>query len=106
MRPFEPDKVAIAELTMWKLQQSLFEKYGGRVARVAGAQPQAFDAMCAYVAEREQAGDFTIHDARLKILFWECLRAPKCPPLAGAEARALIAEHPADRRASRAAPAP
>ena len=97
---------AAAELALWKLQKSLYERYGGRVVCVAGAPPQAFDAMCAYVAEREQAGDFTIHDARLKIRFWECLRAPKCPPLAGAEARALIAEHPAERRASRAAPAP
>lgn len=90
-------KLAIAELTMWKLQQSLFEKYGGRVARVGGAQPQAFDAMCAYAAERKEAGDFTFHDARLEIRFWECLRAPKDPLVSGEDARALIAEHPADR---------
>ena len=90
-------KLALAQLTMWKLQKSLFERYGGRVARVGGAQPQAFDAMCAYAAEREAAGDFTFHDARLEIRFWECLRAPKDPLVSGEDARALIAEHPADR---------
>ena len=67
------------------------------VARVGGAQPQALDAMCAYAAERERAGDFTFHDARLEIRFWECLRAPKDPLVSGEDARALIAEHPADR---------
>ena len=90
-------KLALAQLTMWKLQKSLFERYGGRVAQVGGAQPQAFDAMCAYAAERKEAGDFTFHDARLEIRFWECLRAPKDPLVSGEDARALIAEHPADR---------
>ena len=91
-------KLAIAQLTMWQLQQSLFAKYGGRIARVAGAQPQAFDAMIAYAAEREGAGDFTIPDEQLRIRFWECLRTPKYPLVSGEEARALIEEHPADRQ--------
>lgn len=90
-------KLAIAQLTMWKLQKSLFDKYGGRVTRVDGAQPQAFDAMIAYAAERESAGDFTIPDEQLRIRFWECFRTPKDPLVSGEDARALIEAHPADR---------
>ena len=88
---------AAVELTFWKLQKSLFETYGGRVERTGGEPPQAFDAVCAYVTEREQAGDFTIHDARLKIRFWECLRTPKGGLVPAEAGRALIAEHPLER---------
>ena len=88
---------AAVELTFWKLQKSLFEKYGGRVERTGGEPPQAFDAVCAYVTEREQAGDFTIHDARLKIRFWECLRTPKGTLVPAEAGRALLDEHPLDR---------
>ena len=88
---------AMVQLTFWKMQKSLFEQYGGRVERNGGEPPQAFDAICTYVSEREQAGDFTIHDARLKIRFWECLRTPKGMLVPAEEGRALIEEHPLDR---------
>lgn len=89
---------ASARLAVWKLQKSLFEKYGGQVARSEGFPPQAFDAMCAYVAEREEAGDFVILDRQLRIRFWECFRTPKSPLVPADAGRALIEEHPADRQ--------
>jgi hypothetical protein len=89
---------ASAQMMVWKLQKSLFAKYGGRVIRSDWTSPQAFDAMFAYVAEREKAGDFEILDARLKLRFWECLRTPKDPLVPAEEGRTLIEEHPVDRR--------
>lgn len=88
---------AILQLTVWKLQLSLFNQYGGRVMQNRGAQPQAVDAMFAYLAEREEAGDFLIHDDRLKLRFWECMRQPGAPLLSEEEGRALLEAHPADR---------
>ena len=92
---------AIVELTLWKLQKSLFEKYGGRVSLGEWTPPQAFDALFAYVAEREKAGDFTIHDERLKMRFWKCLRTPKDPLVPEDEGRSALAEHPVDRQKRR-----
>lgn len=88
---------AVLRLSVWKLQKSLFEKFGGRVAPGAGAPPKAFDAMAAYLAEREEAGDFAIPDGQLRIRFWECLRTPKESLLPPEQGRVLIEEHPADR---------
>ena len=99
-------QAAVVELTMWKLQKALFEKYGGRVIQNTGNQPQAFDAMVAYVAEREKAKDFTILDARLKLRFWECLRRPKMGLVSEETGRPLIEEHPVDRRKRKRSKAP
>ena len=92
---------AVMRLSVWKLQRSLYEKYGGRVVWGTGAPPQAFDGMAAYLAERETAGDFAIFDEQLRIRFWECLRAPKGPVFSARQGRVLIEEHPAERQRRR-----
>jgi len=86
---------AIMQLTIWKLHLSLFERYGGRVTQNPWAQPQAFDAMLAYVAEQEESGKLVIHDSRLKLRFWECFRHPRDPLLSEEEGRLLLEAHPA-----------
>ena len=81
-----------------KIQESLFSRYGGRVAIYSFNAPYAFDAACAYLAERETAGDFVIHDEALRALFWSMVRTlPKEPLLSEEEGRAAFAVHPAER---------
>ncbi len=87
---------ALIQLMGWKLQLSLFNRYGGRVIHNEWAQPQAFDAMFAYVVERETDGDFSIHDAQLKLRFWECLRQPSALLLSEEEGRPILEAHPAE----------
>jgi len=86
---------AVMQLTVWKLQLALHNQYGGRVIRNSPAQPQAFDAMLAYVAERAKAGDVIIFDDQLEFRFWECFREPSEPLLSEEEGRPLLEAHPA-----------
>ena len=86
---------AVMQLTVWKLQLALFNQYGGRVIRNSRAQPQAFDAMLAYVAERAKVGEVIIFDDQMEFRFWECFRQPLAPLLSAEEGRPLLEKHPA-----------
>ena len=57
-------------LGRWKLQQSLYKKYGGR-AIWQQVGPEAIDAMRDLLKEKESDGYFTIHDTLLRKRFWE-----------------------------------
>ena len=97
-------QMAAADLKQWKFVRALFERYGGRVYVDEFLVPGVPDAARAYLAEREAAGDFTIHAADLRERCWELLRTPSPVPLvAEAEGRAVLAEHPADRQRRHAA---
>ncbi|GEM_PF-5051887 len=86
---------AVMQLTVWKLQLSLFNRYGGRVTKTPGVQPQAYDAMFAYIAERGKAGDVIFFDDHLELRFWECFRQPSAPLLSEEEGRPLLEANPA-----------
>lgn len=92
------------ELAAWKLQKALFAEYGGGVLRNPGGQPQAIGALVALAAAREEAGDFTIYNERLRMRFWECLRLGWGKLVPEEQGRKLIEQHPADR-VQRPAPA-
>jgi hypothetical protein len=57
-------------LGRWKLQQSLYKKYGGR-AIWQQVGPEAIDGMRDLLKEKEAEGFFTIHDPHLRERFWE-----------------------------------
>ena len=96
---FGSKQIAANALKEWKVARALFDRYGGRVYVDDYRVPGVPDAGRAYLAEREAAGDFTIHDARLREQFWELLRTPSPMPLVSEEeGRAALAEHPADRQ--------
>ncbi len=80
-----------------KIQKSLFDRYGGRVALDPFNAAYAFDAARAYLAERETAGDFVICDEALRTLFWTMVRTEPNEPLLAEEAgRAAFAVHPGE----------
>jgi hypothetical protein len=56
-------------LVHWKLQQSLYRRYGGRVI-YQQVGPVAIDAMRDFLREHEEQGRFTISDSKLNTLFW------------------------------------
>jgi hypothetical protein len=56
-------------LTRWRLQQSLYRRYGGRVI-YQQVGPEAIDAMRDFLREHEEQGRFTISDSKLNALFW------------------------------------
>lgn len=90
---------ATEQLTEWKFNQSLFNQYGGRVRVDAIRSPGASDAACAYLADREAAGDFSIRDAELRDRYWNLMRTSAPVQLVSEEeGRAALAEHPADRQ--------
>ena len=97
--PDGPMRLAARQWEDWKINQALFERYGGRVWAATYRVPVAYDAVRALLAEREGAGDFTIHDAELRERFWELVRMPPPVPLVSEEeGRVALAEHPADRQ--------
>jgi hypothetical protein len=83
--------IATCELQAWKAQKSLFERYGGRVYETTMSFPLAIEAGWDYLAEREAAGDFTIHDEAMRSNFWGWLErtaATLSPEEVGREAYA------------------
>ena len=96
---YGPMQITAQQLKEWKFARALHEKYGGRVYIDKYLVPGVPDAGRAYLAEREAAGDFTIHDAQLRERFWKLVQTPSPVPLASEEeGRAALAEHPADRQ--------
>ncbi len=54
----------------WKLQRHLYKEYGGGRILWQQAGLEAFDAMHAWLKQREQTGDFTISDPLLHAQFY------------------------------------
>lgn len=71
--------MAASDIRSWKINKSLFERYGGRVYGATMCPPLALEAGWAYLAEREAAGDFAIPDAGLRAEYWKRLRELKPP---------------------------
>lgn len=53
----------------WKINKSLYEQYGGRIA-YQQMGPEPIDAYREFLEEREKAGDFSINDADVRESFW------------------------------------
>jgi heat shock protein HslJ len=54
----------------WKLNKALYEQYGGRII-FQQFGPEPLDAYRRYLEERQQAGDFTIHNEEFAKVFWD-----------------------------------
>lgn len=108
--------MAASDIHLWKISQSLFERYGGRVYGVPMCPPLALEANWAYLAEREAAGDFAIPDAELRAEYWKRLRELKPPEATEIDGPATFARSPGEymkqqvlefgRRRGRVPPAP
>ena len=108
--------MAASDIHLWKISQSLFERYGGRVYGVPMGPPLALEANWAYLAEREAAGDFAIPDAELRAEYWKRLRELKPPEATEIDGPATFARSPGEymkqqvlefgRRRGRVPPAP
>jgi len=53
----------------WKVQRSLYQRYGGRVL-VSAFGAQAIDGQLKYMREEEKRGSFEIFDPALRAAFW------------------------------------
>lgn len=62
--------VARQMIVAWKLNKSLFDQYGGRVA-FQQAGPEPLDAYAAFLADRKKAGAFGIYDPAIESAFWD-----------------------------------
>jgi heat shock protein HslJ len=56
-------------IRQWKLNRALFGQYGGRIIHQQ-LGPEPLDAYRQYLEERQDAGDFTIHQQEFKDAFW------------------------------------
>ncbi len=57
-------------IRQWKINRSLFETYGGRIA-YQQMGPEPLDAYRKYLEARQAAGDFTIEDPAMAEQFWQ-----------------------------------
>ncbi len=64
------ERIAQQMITAWKLNRSLFERYGGRVI-FQQAGPEPVDAYRLFLEEHRDAGDFEIIDPQLREAFWK-----------------------------------
>ncbi len=53
----------------WKIQRSLYQRYGGRVL-ISSFGPTAIDALKKFLQEEEKLGSFKIFDPELRAAFW------------------------------------
>ena len=63
-------KMASVLVQNWKVQRSLYRKYGGRVLVSSFGFHVAIDAMKQFLREEEKRGSFEIPDADLRAAFW------------------------------------
>ena len=81
-----------AMIRQWKLNKSLYERYGGRII-FQQLGPEPLDAYRRYLEERQAAGDFRIHDEAMADAFWRYFtddsRHSFYPPGSEEEAQAL-----------------
>lgn len=62
--------MASSVIRQWKINQSLYQTYGGRVI-YQQLGPEPLDAYRHFLEERQQAGDFRITDAEARRAFWD-----------------------------------
>lgn len=58
-----------AMIRQWKIHRALYQRYGGRII-FQQLGPEPLDAYREYLEERQNAGDFTIHDKAFEDAFW------------------------------------
>lgn len=63
------ERIARQMITSWKVNRSLYERYGGRVI-FQQAGPEPVDAYRMFLEEHRDAGDFEILDEGLREQFW------------------------------------
>jgi hypothetical protein len=63
-------KFASTLVQSWKVQRSLYRRYGGRVLLSSFGTHVAVDAMKRFLQEEEKRGSFEIHDPGLRAAFW------------------------------------
>jgi len=89
---------ATMQIAEWKIQKAFFDRYGGRVYIDPFGIPMAFDAVRSYLTEREETGDFIIHDEALRALYWKKVHLlPKESLLSEEDGRAAFAGDLAER---------
>ncbi len=64
------EQVAAAFIRQWKINQALYNQYGGRVIFQQGG-PEPLDAYRLFLQEEQEKGAFTIHDEAFNQRFWE-----------------------------------
>jgi hypothetical protein len=84
--------IASAFIRQWKINQALYQHYGGRIIYQQGG-PEPLDAYRAFLEERQRQGAFKILDKALEQPFWEYYvndsRHSFYPPGSEEEARAF-----------------
>jgi hypothetical protein len=69
-RPGTDDRAFMSNVAQyWKVQRSLYKRYGGRVL-VSAFGAQAIDGQQTYLREEEKRGSFEIFDPGLRAAFW------------------------------------
>lgn len=91
----EAEAHAKAEISLWKLHKSLYKQYGGRIAKTT-LGTFAMEALYAYIRECEQKELFTVHDASLRELFWQCFTNHTYTYYPPDQGEAALYEHPAE----------
>ena len=66
-------KMGFAVIRQWKINQSLYKPYGGRVI-YQQLGPEPLDAYRKYFQERQAAGDFTFENPAMEAQFWDYFR--------------------------------
>jgi len=82
-------------LQQWKLNRSLYRKYGGRIiSQQLGPEP--LDAYREFLEEQQSTGAFTIHDPALEAEFWRYFKDDSIHSFieAGSEEEARVFETP------------
>jgi hypothetical protein len=67
------DQVADAFIRQWKINQALYQEYGGRIIFQQGG-PEPLDAYRRFLEERQARGDFEILNADMETQFWRYYR--------------------------------
>jgi hypothetical protein len=69
----EGERMAVLLVQNWKVQRSLYRRYGGRVLVSSFGFHVAIDAMKQFFQEEEKRGSFAIPDPDLRAAFWTAL---------------------------------
>jgi hypothetical protein len=67
------EQVAAAFISQWKINQALYQQYGGRIIFQQGG-PEPLDAYRRFLEEAQRKGDFRIVNKELEAAFWRYYR--------------------------------